>query len=384
MTASALPLTALLVLGATPLQMGVLVAAAGVPVLLVGLFAGVWVDHFGRRQSMLVADIGRAAVLGSIPLAAALGVLHMPHLLAAAALAGVLTVCFDASYQSLVPRLASGERLLYVNARLATVESVTEITAPGLTGLLIQLIAAPLTIVLDALSFVVSAALVWQVRPPVAAQHREPVHLVVAVRAGVRAIAHDSLLRSMAASDGVRALFGGFFHALYALFALQDLGLSPFLLGATIGIGGASNLLGTALVTRVSARFGVGRTAITASVLSALATLVVPLAGGSPLAGFAWLAASQALDLFFPMYEVNALSLRQSVVADELRARVNAGMQVLSQGLVPVGALLAGVLAEAVGVRVTLLIGGLGLVVGAVLLLASPLRAVRALPGGAL
>src|SRR5919202_1984175 len=143
-TANALPLTAVLLLGASASDMGWLLAVESAPVLLVGMFAGVWVDRVRRRPVLVGADLGRAGLLACIPLLAALGALRIEHLFVVAATTGVLTVVFDVAYRSIVPDLVGHERILEANSRLATVEAVAEITTPGLTGAVVHVIAATL------------------------------------------------------------------------------------------------------------------------------------------------------------------------------------------------------------------------------------------------
>ena len=165
-TGNALPLAAVLALGAGPAEMGLLAAASAVPVVGLGLVAGAWVDRLRRRPVMIWADAGRALLLASIPAAAALGRLRIEHLFLVAALVGVLTIFFDVAYQSFVPDLVGRRRVLEANSRLASSDAVAEIATPGLTGVLVELITAPMAIALDALSFVGSALFVGAIRTP--------------------------------------------------------------------------------------------------------------------------------------------------------------------------------------------------------------------------
>jgi MFS family permease len=200
-TATALPLTAVLVLGASASQMGWLVAAESAPVLLMGVVAGVWVDRVRRRPVLVGADLGRAGLLACIPILAALGSLHIEHLLLVAATTGALTVLFDIAFRSYVPDLVGRDGILEANSRLATVAAVAEITTPGLTGALVQVIAAPLAVLLDAVSFLGSAVCVLQIRQPEA-----PPHSVSSANAeagnqiaeGLRAVLGSPTLRALA------------------------------------------------------------------------------------------------------------------------------------------------------------------------------------------
>src|SRR5215217_1333572 len=163
-TREALPYTAILALGASPLQMGLLGAAGAAPLLLLGLFAGVWIDRLRRRPLMIAADLGRALLLLSIPVAYLLGVLHIEQLYLIAALAGILTMFFNVAYHSLLPALVEREQLVEGNSKLGLSESLAEIAGPPLGGALVQLISGPITLLLDAFSFVVSALSLLRIR----------------------------------------------------------------------------------------------------------------------------------------------------------------------------------------------------------------------------
>ncbi|MDQ3700921.1 MAG: MFS transporter, partial [Chloroflexota bacterium] len=286
-TGSALPLTALIDLRATPVQMGLLTAAGSAPVLAAGLVAGVWVDRLRRRPLMITADLGRALLLGSIPLAALLGSLRLEHLFVVAPLVGVLTVLFDVAYQSFVPDLVDREGALEANSKLAVSASLAEVTTPGLTGVLVQLITAPVAILLDALSFVCSAACIGLIRAPertpAAAEQRR--HLGREIAEGLRVVARSPILRALAGQAATQTFFGSFIAVLYALYALRELQMGPVLLGLTIGVGGLSNLAGALLAEQVTRRFGGGPTILGTTLCSASA-LLIPLAGvagGGPL-----------------------------------------------------------------------------------------------------
>ncbi len=378
-TGSALPLAALIVLGASPTQMGLLGAVGTAPVLVVGLFGGVWVDRVRRRQLMIWADLGRAALLASIPAAWLLGGLGFEQLLLVAALTGVLTVLFDVAYQSVVPELVGREHIVAANTRLATVDAMAEITTPGLAGLLVQAISAPFAILLDALSFVASAISIGLIR----ARERipEPPDAASSIRReiteGLALVFRSPLLRSLAAFAATRAFFGSFIGTLYALYALREVGLDPVMLVITIGIGGASNLIGAALVSRVTRRFGIGPTMLGAAAVGSLTVFLIPLASTPVLFGFAVLCLGQATDAHHPLYDVNALSIRQIVTPDHQLGRVNASMQVLEGALLPFGALVGGLLGEVIGVRATLFVAAAGIALSFLWLLGSPLAELR-------
>ena len=377
-TANALPLTAVLVLGANASEMGWLLAVESAPVLVVGLIAGVWVDRFRRRPLLIGADLGRAGLLACVPILAALGALRIEHLFVVAATTGVLTVVFDVAYRSFVPDLVGPDGVLEANSRLATIEAVAEITTPGLTGALVQVIAAPLAILLDAVSFVGSALCVLGIRRPERARPPgEASHDVWSeIAEGLRAVGGSPTLRTLAAWEALRNFFGMFIGALYMLFGLRDLGLSPVLLGITVGVGGASNLLGTLLVVRATRRFGVGPTMVTAVLVGCVTPVLIALAPSQAVEGFVVLVAAQALDLIHPLYDVNALTLRQVSTPDHLLGRVNATVHVIGRGVIPLGAVAGGALGDAIGLRPTLLIAAGGIMLGALCLARSAIWSV--------
>jgi Na+/melibiose symporter-like transporter len=367
-TGSALPLTAVLVLGATAADMGWLLAAESAPVLVVGMFAGVWVDRLPRRRLLIGADLGRAGLLMSIPLLAYLGNLRIEHLYVVALATGVLTVVFDIAYRSFVPDLVGADHVLEANSRLASVEAVAEITTPGLTGALVQVISPPMTIVLDAVSFVASALCATGIRhveqPRSAVEEQTAIFKEIAD--GLRAVRDSDVLRALATWDALRNFFGMFIGALYVLFGLRELGLSPLLVGLSVGVGGISNLAGTLLVQRVTRRLGAGRTMVTAMLVGSLTPVLIALAPADAVYGFVALVAAQALDVIYPLYDVNALTLRQGITPPRLLGRVNATLHVVERGVFPFGALAGGLLGNAIGLRPTLLVAAAGIALGAI------------------
>ncbi len=383
-TADALPFTAALFLGATAGDMGWLLATESAPVLLLGMFAGVWVDRMRRRPLLVACDLGRACLLACIPLLAAIGALRIEHLFAVGAAAGALTVLFDVAYRSFVPDLVGREHMLAANSRLAVVDATAEITTPSLTGALVQIIAAPLVILLGSLSFVGSAVCILGIRRTesarAVAQATESVWQEIAD--GLRAVARSRLLRTLAGWEALSNFFGMFFGALYVLFGLRALGLSPVLIGLSVGVGGVSNLLGTLIVQRATRRLGVGPTMIAAAVIGAFTPFLVALAPGRVVEGFLVLLAAQSLDVIHPLFDINALTLRQTTTPAQLLGRVNGTFHVIERGVVPLGAIAGGLLGDAIGLRQTLLIGAAGIMLAAVWLASSLSRSLDGAQAG--
>ncbi len=377
-TREGLPLAANLVLRATPVQMGLLAATGALPVLLVSLFAGVWVDRLRRRPLLIVADLARAVLLLSIPLVAVLRLLRIEQLYLVAALVGILTVLFEVANQSFLPGLVAYEQIVEANSKLRASSSLAEIGGPALAGVLVQAITAPLAILFDALSFLVSALFAAFIRAPEAqpAPVQERQNLWREMQTGLRLLLGNPVLRAITLSTGTSNFFGGAFAALYGLFLIRELAVTPALYGVLVTFGGIGAFVGAFAASRFVRRIGLGRTLLGAMVLSGAASLLTPLAGGPREVTIAMLMASQLVgDFGREIYSINAVSLRQSIIPNHLLGRVNASVQFLSEGIWPLGAILAGLLSETIGMRYTLLIGaGLGFLLSSVWLLFSPLR----------
>ena len=357
----AVPLAAVMTLGATPFQMGLLNGAGAAAILAFGLFAGAWVDRFRRRPILIIADLGRAAGYGSIPLAAALHRLSMNHLYLAAAAGGLLTVLFDSGYQAYVPALVQRENILEANAKLALTVSIADITGTGAAGLLVQWLTAPMAILFDAASFLCSSFSVLRI------QTREPApkiggagHIGAEIVEGLREAWHNPTLRILSKRKGTAAFFMGFIACLYVVFAIRELHLSPALLGGVIAVGGGSNLFGALISERLVKRFGIARTLFGSALVAGAAALLLPLARGPVSACAATLILAQIFDMAWPIYHINELTLRQTVTPDHLLGRVNSAMHLLFHGILPAGALAGGILAESIGMRATLFAGALG------------------------
>jgi len=382
-TREALPYTAILVLGASPLQMGLLGAAGAAPLLLLGLFAGVWVDRMRRRPLMIAADMGRALLLLSVPIAYLLGWMRIEQLYLVAALTGVLTVFFNVAYQSILPGLVRREHVLEGNSKLSLSESVAEIGGPPLGGVLVQLISGPITLLLDALSFVFSAFMLRRIQaeePPPApvAQHE---HVWRDLATGLRAIWGDPLLRAMAGTSVIQSFFGWFFGAIYGLYAIRVVGMNTAMLGFTVAFGGIGALFGALLVRPATRRFGPGPTIVAGLLISSGMSLLTWLAGGLPELAVPLMMASQLIgDGASTVAQIDETSLRQTITPDNMLGRVNASMSVLGEGIGTLGLLVGGLLGELIGLRSTVAVAALGGLLGCVWILWSPLPRLHALP----
>jgi MFS family permease len=359
----ALPLTAVLALEATPVQMGILGAIQYVPVLLLGLFAGAWVDRHRRRPILIAADVGRALLLLSIPVASWLGVLRMELLYAVALLVGSLTVFFDVASVSFLPSLVQREHLVEGNGKLAVSQSAAQIAGPGFAGGLVQLLTAPVAIAVDAFSFLASALFLGFIRtheiaPPARERWRG---IGEEIGEGLQMIVGNPLLRAIAGASGTWNLFGNVLFAVFVLYVTRDLTMDAGLLGLIFASGSVGFLLSASVANYAAQRLGLGSTMIGALLLGGIVRLLIPLASGPavvamPLLVGAWFLSNLGLSV----YNVNVAGLRQAVTPDRLQGRVSATIRFIGWGTVPLGALIGGVLGETIGLRATLIVGATG------------------------
>jgi predicted MFS family arabinose efflux permease len=374
-TGGALPLIAVLTLDATPAQMGLLSAAGALPVLLFSLFIGVWVDRLRRRPLMIAADLGRFVLLIIIPIAAFAGALRMEMLYVVAALAGLLGLVFDVAYRSMLPSLVTREHLLEGNTKLATTESLAEVGGPPLSGVLVQLISAPLAVLFDAFSFLVSIFSLLLIRtpepPPAPLEDREPI--MAEIVDGFRALGEHPAVRVLVAGTAIRAFFGSMIGALYSLYVVRELGLSAAMPGLLTGAGGVGALIGAGLSGRVTRHFGLGRTLTVTVLFAGGINLLIPFTGGPALLAAGTLFLTQLFgDAAWAIHGIQEISLRQTLIPDRMLGRANAGIGFLVGGVAPLGAVVGGWLATHLGVRETLLIAVLGILSTGVWTLFSP------------
>ncbi len=381
-TWQALPLTALLLLAASPTELGFLTAAGTAPVLMFGLVAGVWVDRLPRRPIMIAADLGRTVLLGSIPLAAIFGILTMSQLFVVASLAGLLTVFFDIADQSYLPSLVEHEHIMEGNSKISASLSLAEITGPPVGGLVVQLITAPFAIAVDAISFLVSALCISLIRKPEtrpeAPEQTQPV--LREAFEGLRVVFNDPILRVLAFCDIQRTFFGNFIGTLYMIFIIRELQMPIWVSGVLVGVGGISSLAGSVVAQRLTRRFGVGKIIIWSAIITSAITFLIPLAGGPFWLAFTILLISQAGDVGWTVFFINQTSLRQSVTAEHQLGRVNASVYFLAGVAGLLGAIAGGVLGDLIGIRTTLLVAVTGYLLAVFWLIFSPVRNLEVLP----
>jgi len=380
-TRIALPFVAILTLGAGPIEVAVLRSLELVAALVVGLVAGAWVDRLRRRPVLIWADIGRAALLGSIPLAALGGWLTLPQVFLVAAAAAVLTTFFDVADRAYLPTIVPRTDLVRANGALAATSSAVEFAAFGVAGFLVNILTAPIAILIDALSFVVSAILLGTIRrpepPPPPAADRDPV--LDEIREGLRLVAHDPVLRGLVGGTMGLAAMWGIFGATWMLFVVQELKLDPAVIGVIAALGGFGSLLGALLAARATVRFGVGNVVIASMLFAAVGNLLIPLApAGLPLVAIACLLGQQLIgDTAVTVFDVTEISVRQARVADRQLGRVNATVRVAMVLAQLMATLLGGLLAELIGLRGAAFLAPIGALLGAWALYSSPVRSLR-------
>jgi len=372
-----LPMAAVVALAASPAQLGVLAAFSMGPSVIVGLFGGGMVDRARRRPILIASDLARALVLASVPAAAVLHLLGMPHIYAASALVGGFSVVFNIADHAYLPVLVEREQLVDGNAKLAATESIAEIGGPTAAGILFQAFTAPLALAVNAATYLVSALFLMGIRkvePPLPAS-APPGHVLSDFTAGLKIAMSHPVVRPLLLITTASALFGSFYSALYTLYCIRVLGLTTAMLGLTIAAGGVGALIGAGLVKPLVGRLGIGSSLLVAWIATSASSLLIPFAWGGPVAAMAFLVAAQLLgDSLGTVVEIAARTIRQSVLPLEVMGRVGAVFAAAGGATGVAGALLGGWLGSSVGPREALVVASAGLIAAPLLGVLSPLR----------
>jgi hypothetical protein len=361
-TLLAVPTVAILILHAGPFQVGVLSALEFLAFPTLGLIAGVYADRLRRRPIMIGCDLGRLLALGSIPVAFAFGVLTLEQLYVVALLTGIFTVFFDVSYQSYLPALVDRPNLIEGNSKLEVTRSAAQVSGPAVAGLLIQWIGGARAVAIDAISFLASAIALATIRKP----EPEPQPgtasgasgFIPEMREGIDVVFKSPILWRIASCTGTTN-FGSnmIFGAVFLVFAYRDLHLSAGVVGIIFGISSVGGLLGAFLASWAARTLGLGTTLGVAIVVGGLAELATPLALiGAPVIVLSTL--GLIANVTIPVYNINQVSLRQSITPDRVQGRMNATMRTIVWGTLPLGAFFGGILGTAIGVVNTILLGG--------------------------
>jgi MFS family permease len=379
-TKLALPLAAIIVLEASAFEVAALTALEWTPWLLFSLPAGAWVDRLPRRSVLIITDLGRAAALVSVPLAYAFDVLTLAQLFAVGFVTGTLTVFFEVAYVAYLPTIVPRRQLGEGNSKLETTRAGAQVGGPGLAGLLVELFSAPVAILADAISFVVSAVFLGAIRAREEPKARlSETKLVAEVVEGLRFVLSHPWMRPSMASIATSNFFWNVLSAVLLVYAVRELGLSAATIGLAFTLGNIGPIAGAVLANRIGTRLGVGPTIVWSMLLLGLPTLLVPLAPADY--AVAIFAAVFAVAGFCGVVtNVVGISLFQATTPDRLQGRATASRRLVNFGAVPLGALAGGGLAATIGLRETLWVGAAGATLAFLPLFFSPIRSIRDVP----
>jgi len=376
-SALALPTVAILILNATPFQVGLLEAFQFLAFPLLGLIAGVYADRLRRRPIMIVCDLLRMVALGSVPVAYVLGRLTMEQLYVVGLLVGVGTVFFHVAYQSYLPAIISRSDLVEGNSKLQVTGSVAQMVGPALAGFLIQLVGAARAVAVDATSFLVSVLSLWWIRRPEPAPN--PASEAGAsgffseMLEGIRFVLGNPTISRIAGSTATSNLGGNMVFAVYLIFAYRFLHLTPGVIGVVFAAGAVGGLLGALSASWIAARIGVGPTLFISITAGGLALILVPLAQY----GFAiplLIASFFVGSLVNPVYNITQVSLRQAITPDRVQGRMNATVRTIIWGTIPIGALIGGTIGTVYGVLPAIYVGIAVSLLSGAWILAGPIR----------
>jgi MFS family permease len=373
----AIPLLAVASLTASPFEMGVLSAAQFAPFLLLTLVAGVWVDKHRRLPLLIGTNFGRAALFGLIPLAMALKLLNIGLLSALVFLAGMLTVVFELAYQSYLPSLVGHAHLIEGNGKLEGSRSFAQMSGPGTAGVLVGAAGAPFAILIDAVTYLVSAVTLLFVRrtepePQPSAGPRKS--LRAQIGHGLRLSVSNTYLRALGTEAAVYNLFNQMLWAVLILHLVRGMHFHPTVVGLVLTMEGVGALLGSLVAARLGRRWGLGPTLIGSIVVANAAPLLIPAAPSgwvlaTPLIGAALMINGTGL----VVYSIQAISLRQAAVTADVLGRTNASYRFTVTGAAAIGALIGGALGGLIGLRATMIVGALGTLAAMCFVIRSPI-----------
>jgi MFS family permease len=383
-TSLALPLTAIYTLHASAAQLGLLKTVQWLPYIFFSLHLGAWTDRRRRKPLMIGANLGQAIVLSAIVVLAVTHVLTLPVLIVAVFFTGGLTVAFDLSYNAYLPSLVDRDLLIQANSALQTSASVAVIGGPGLGGVLVQLLTAPVALLADAASYVVSVLSLLWIRQPEPAPPAQPggPGVTAQIKTGLKVVLGDPLLRALVGTSAFFNLFAQWMSVLIILFAVRVLHLPAGVIGLMVGTPAVGALLGSVIANPVSKRLGIGPTVMTCVVFECAVLLAVPFAPAShpDFAAVLIAVVLAASGVGSALSSIVGISVRQSVTPPELYGRMTATYRFVSFGVIALGSLFGGLAGQAFGLRPALLYGAIGLQSTIVWMALSKLPRVRELP----
>jgi MFS family permease len=399
-TGIALPFVAITLLNAGPLEVAILNLADFLPFLLIGLLAGALVDRLPRRAVLIGGDLGRAALILTIPLAYLAGLLTLTQLIVVGFSVGVLTVFFDVAYQAYLPSLIGRKDLVEGNSKLEFSRSAASLLGPGLGGLLVEVLRAPVAMLVDAASFLISALFLASIKDrrepdtadrdvisqshPADGASQPPSRSAMRheIAEGLRFVFGHPVLRTIGAATATSNLFSSIGGAAFMLFAINELKMSPALIGAAFSLGSVGGLVASLVAGPLSRRFGVGRVIVATVALGGPFEFAVGLgsAGADALNLLLIAAAGFAMGGSGTIYNINQVSLRQAITPEAMSGRMNATMRWFVWGTMPIGSIIGGIIGETLGVRAAILIGGAGASLAFVPLLFGPVWRIKEMP----
>jgi MFS family permease len=369
-SALAIPLTAALILKVEAFPFALLGTIEFLPFILFTLPAGAWVDRLRRRPIMITGDLGRAIALATIPIAYLFGSLTIWQLYVVAFVTGTLTVFFDVANQSYLPSIIERDELVEGNSKLQISQSGAQIAGPGIAGYLVGIVTAPIAILLDALSFVISAFFVFFIRrpePPIVqhldASGKPKASIVTEVREGLRFVVGHPALR-----------------AIYLLYVVNELRLSPATIGLVFAVGNVGTLGGAILANRIARWFGLGPTIIGSIFFGGFMMLFVAIAPPGDAAVPFLIAGGVCGGIAQMVYNINQVSYRQAICPPRMQGRMNATVRFLVWGTIPIGGIIGGILGSTIGLHATLWVGAILGFTPAIFPFFSPVRHLRTMP----
>lgn len=377
-TLLALPVFVVTVLGGTATDVGLLNATRWLPYLLLGLIVGALVDRVRRKPLLVATDLARGVVLAVLPLSWLLGWLSFPLLLGVVGLVGVMSLINDSASQSILPRLVPRSALLGANARLDQTMTTATTSGPAISGGLIGLIGAPLTIAVDTITYLFSGLLTARIRldePEPAPQQRQAGRLRREIAEGLAWTYRHRTLAPHAISTHAWFICNAAMNTALVPFALVQLGIGPFAVGLVLAIAGIGGIVGSLLSKPLAERLGVGRASVVSRLLTPLAAVIMAFApDGQPVLAAVVLGIGQFCYGLEFVGNASEMAYRQAVTPDALQSRMNTTIRSINRAMIVVGAPLGGLLADAISARPVLLISAAGFLAGTVYLALSPFR----------
>jgi MFS family permease len=378
----AIPVMAVLLLNASEFQVGLLTASGVAAFLVVGLPAGAWIDRMRKRHVMIWADAVRAVAIAALPLLWWMGALQMWHLYAVALVIGIATVFFDVSYQSIVPSLVRPTQIAEANGKLQSTYELANIAGPGIGGWLVGVLTAPVALLATVGTYLISFVALLFTRdnePPRAPDDRAPI--LHEIWEGLRFVFTEKLLRRIVGTTGTSNFFNLISTTMLPLFILRELGLSPAAMGIIFSLGAVGGLAGAIATPHIVRWIGEARAIPVSSIGFSVIAVFLPVAAMVPQIAFPLLVAQGFIGSFMVLvYNITQVTFRQRITPPRLLGRMNASVRFVVWGVMPIAALLSGLLGAWLGVVATMWIGAVGQLLSALFVVIGPFWMMRDLP----